>query len=203
MAYSDFTLSSACSAFDITLEEGSSLFESIPETAIPNSLNAFLQRYVPLATAINSEKARSEFIIAPILGEVRELAEAQLSLFSGREFNVDPSLGLVGFCDFILCLSSEQLFIKSPVMMIVEAKNENIIGGLGQCLASMVAAQMFNQNEGSQVSIIYGAVTSGTNWRFLKLKQKIAAIDSKEYYINEINKILGILLSCTQQTVLV
>ncbi|NJL99668.1 MAG: hypothetical protein HC924_13105 [Synechococcaceae cyanobacterium SM2_3_2] len=203
MAYSDFTLSSACSAFDITLEEGRSLFDSIPETAIPDSLNAFLQRYVPLATAINSEKGRSEFIVAPVLGEVRELADTHLSLFSGREFNVDPSIGLVGFCDFILSLSSEQLFVKSPVMMIVEAKNENIIGGLGQCLASMVAAQIFNQNQGSHVSIIYGAVTSGTNWRFLKLKQKIAAIDSKEYYINEINKILGILLSCTQQPVLV
>ncbi|MEN9224375.1 MAG: hypothetical protein Q6M54_02785 [Thermostichus sp. DRC_bins_24] len=202
MAYSDFTLSSVCRAFDIILQEGHSLFESIPGTEVPDRLNSFLQRYVPLATAINSEKARSEFIIAPVLAEVRELADRQLSLFSGKEFNVDPSLGLTGYCDYILCLSPEQLFIKSPVMMVVEAKNENIIGGLGQCLASMVAAQMFNQTEGSQVSVIYGAVTSGTNWRFLTLEDKTSSIDSIEYHISQLEKILSILLLPSKQPVL-
>jgi len=50
--------------------------------------------------------------------------------------------------------SREQLFISTPILAIVEAKNENLKGGLGQCIAEMVAAQLFNQQEGNEISII-------------------------------------------------
>ena len=79
-------------------------------------------------------------------------------------------------------------------MIIVEAKNENIIRGLGQCVASMVGAQFFNQQADKQVKVIYGAVTTGTNWKFLTLEGKIVCIDSREYYVKEIDKILGIIM---------
>ena len=80
-------------------------------------------------------------------------------------------------------------------MTIVEAKRENIIGGLGQCIAAMVAAQIFNQQNGKSVDTIYGAVTTGTNWKFLTLTGKTVAIDRIEYFINQIDKILGILMA--------
>jgi hypothetical protein len=38
---------------------------------------------------------------------------------------------------------------------------------MGQCIAEMVAAQIFNQQSGNNIETIYGVVTSGTNWRFL------------------------------------
>jgi hypothetical protein len=128
------------------------------------------------------------------LGEIRRLSGYQVSLFSGKEFNVDSSKGLAGYCDFILSYSKEQLYISAPVTTIVEAKNENIIGGMGQCIAEMVAAQIFNQQSGNNIETIYGVVTSGTNWRFLTLRDRIVYIDTVEYYIKEIDKILGILL---------
>jgi hypothetical protein len=80
-------------------------------------------------------------------------------------------------------------------MMLVEAKKEDIIAGLGQCVAEMVAAQIFNEREGNEISVIYGTVTSGTNWKFLKLKGKVVEIDLVEYYLTDVNKILGILAS--------
>jgi hypothetical protein len=80
-------------------------------------------------------------------------------------------------------------------MMLVEAKKEDILGGLGQCVAEMVAAQIFNEREGNEISVIYGTVTSGTNWKFLKLKGKVVEIDLVEYYLTDVNKILGILAS--------
>jgi hypothetical protein len=80
-------------------------------------------------------------------------------------------------------------------MMLVEAKKEDIIAGLGQCVAEMVAAQIFNEREGNEISIIYGTVTSGTNWKFLKLEGKVVEIDLVEYYLTDVNKILGILAS--------
>ena len=61
----------------------------------------------------------------------------------------------------MLSFSSEQYFITAPVIIIVEAKNENIIRGLGQCVASMVGAQFFDQRADNPVKVIYGAVTTG------------------------------------------
>src|SRR5580698_8410789 len=40
---------------------------------------------------------------------------------------------------------------------------------MGQCAAEMVAARMFNQRAGSAIEVVHGAVTTGTNWRFMTL----------------------------------
>jgi hypothetical protein len=88
----------------------------------------------------------------------------------------------------------KQIDVESPVVTIVEAKNESIKAELGQCLAEMVAAQIFNQRSGIIREAIYGAVTSGTNWRFLKLVGSRVWIDDREYFLNEVDKILGILM---------
>lgn len=194
MAYSHFTLSKAKTAFNLTLNEGQNLFASVEGVPPSEILQTILQEYIPLATAINTEKARSELLIAPILAEVRRQVNYQVSLFSGNEFNVDEQLGLQGYCDFMVSGSPEQYFITAPIIAIAEAKNENIIGGLGQCVASMVGAQLFNQRAENEINTIYGIVTSGTTWKFLKLEEKTVFIDSVEYYIKELDKILGILL---------
>ncbi|MEC4815492.1 MAG: hypothetical protein SAK29_19765 [Scytonema sp. PMC 1069.18] len=199
MAYSDFTLPKVKESFDLTLDETSNLFADIKPVPPSELLKTLLSDYIPLATSIATEKARSEFLIAPILAEVRKLLKNQISLFSGNEFNVDASKGLQGFCDYIISASQEQLFISAPVMFIFEAKKEDINGGLGQCLAAMIAAQLFNQSQGKEVDRIYGSVTTGTNWRFLFIEKTAVYIDLVEYYIKEVDKILGILLQPFQR----
>ncbi len=195
MAYSNFTLGQIKELFDLVLTENHDLFIDVPEVSASEILQIFLKDYIPLATAISTEKARSEFLIAPILAEVKRLKNYEISLFSGTEFNVDSSQGLQGFCDFIICNSPEQYFITAPILAVVEAKNENIISGLGQCAAEMVAIQLFNERKNKPISKVYGVVTTGTNWRFLVLDNHQLMIDSVEYYINDIDKILGILIS--------
>ena len=140
-------------------------------------------------------------IIAPILIEVRRRLNYQVSLFSGVDFNVDPARGLNGICDFLVSRSSEQLFISAPVLTIVEAKNENIKAGLGQCVAEMIAAQLFNEREGNEIITLYGTVTTGTIWEFLKLEGQVVSIDLSEYFIGNANKILGILLSAYDEVI--
>jgi len=194
MAYSDFKLSNVSKIFELTITESSQLFADVPEIEPGELLTTILKENIDLAVSINTEKARSEMIIAPILLEIRRKLNYHISLFSGIEFNVDPSKGLNGFCDFLMSNSREQLFISSPILAIVEAKNENLKAGLGQCTAEMVAAQLFNQQEGNEISIIYGAVTTGTVWQFLKLENKVVSIDLTEYFIRDIQKILGILI---------
>ncbi|MEO1210796.1 MAG: hypothetical protein AAFX78_14770 [Cyanobacteria bacterium J06638_20] len=158
----------------------------------------YLNYSVPLALAINTEKARSAMIIAPMLVEVKRLLHDQVSLFSGIEFNVDPEQDLTGFCDFIISLSRQQLYISAPAFIGVEAKNENIKGGLGQCLAAMVAARLFDEREGQAIEPVYGAVTTGNQWKFLSLQDNVAYIDRKDYYIDRVADIMGVLVGMVQ-----
>ncbi|MDB9467129.1 hypothetical protein [Dolichospermum circinale] len=193
MAYSDFSLTKFKKTFNITIKEEIDLFATVEPIEISEKLTNTLEETTELALAINTEKARSEMIITPILLEVRRKANYQISLFSGTDFNVDIERGLNGYCDFVISRSREQLTINAPVLIIVEAKNENIKGGLGQCAAAMLAAQLFNEQEGNEIKTIYGAVTTGDIWKFLKLEGTDIFIDLNNYYIQELNKILGIL----------
>ncbi len=171
MAYSDFTLKKVKLDFNIKTVENSSLFLNIEEVEISDYLINTLNRNVPLALAINTEKARSELIIINILLEVKEKLSEKISLFSGINFNVDKEKGLTGLCDYILSGSEEQLYLDVPVVTIVEAKNENIISGLGQCIAEMYASQLYNKEGNHEVPCMYGAVTTGDEWKFVKLKK--------------------------------
>ena len=199
MAYSDFKLSEIIQKFGLTLNEVSGLFGDTLEEECSDLLTTILKDNIDLAVAINTEKARSEMIISPILLEVRRKLNYEISLFSGVDFNVDNQQGLNGFCDFLISLYKEQLFVRAPVITLVESKNENLKSGLAQCIAEMLAAQLFNEQKQNQIKIVYGAVTIGTIWQFLKLEDKVVSIDLTEYYIKDVKKILGILISAIKQ----
>ncbi len=193
MAYSDFTLKKVKTEFQLKTVESVSLFDEVPEAEISSYLAATLARNVQLALSINTEKARSELIIINILVEAKEMLSESISLFSGIDFTVDRERGLSGFCDYILSQSAEQLYLDVPVMAVVEAKNEDIISGLGQCIAEMYAAKLYNEKENHNLPCIYGAVTTGDEWKFLKLAEDTVFIDKPSYYISSIGKIMGIL----------
>ncbi|ETW96564.1 MAG: hypothetical protein ETSY1_26110 [Candidatus Entotheonella factor] len=193
MPYSNFTrIEELRDQFGLTITSAAPLYAATPEVAATPLLADILKENIPLALNINTEKARSEFIIAPVLVEVRRLLDRQISLFSGMEFNVDDAHGLSGYCDFLLSDSPDQVFLTAPVACIVEAKNENIRSAYPQCIAEMVAAQRFNTSHGNPIPWLLGVVTTGSNWKFLQLKDQIVSIDFDEYLISQIGKILGI-----------
>ncbi|MEH2273406.1 MAG: hypothetical protein V7K40_00890 [Nostoc sp.] len=201
MAYSEFNLAKAKQEFSLTILEKRDIFAAVPELAASNLLAETLNYNLDIALGSNSEKARSELIIAPILVDLRRQLREQIGLFSGIDFTVDNSKGLNGTCDFIITKSPEVLILTAPVITVVEAKKENINAGLGQCAAEMVAAQIFNQQATSEIKTIYGAVTTGSIWQFLKLQQQTLTIDLSEYYLKDVNKILGILASGISQEI--
>jgi hypothetical protein len=194
MAYSDFNLVTLIKQFQITIQEDQDLFSAVAPIEVEPYFLARLIENAQLALAISTEKARSEFIIAPILAELRRLTNRRIGLFSGVDFTFVPEQGLNGICDFIISRSPEQLLVRAPVIMLVEAKNEDMKRGYAQCIAEMIGAQTFNEREGIAIEPIYGVVTTGNNWRFLQLSERIAQIDQREYYIERPEKILGILL---------
>ncbi len=194
MPYSDFDIRRVQKDFQLNIVEQIGIFADVKESSVSEYFASTLKENIPLAVAINTEKARSELIISDALVEIRKVFDRKISFFSGIEFNVDKDKNLTGFCDFIVSLSPEQLFIKSPVIAIVEAKNENIMGGLGQCIAEMVAVRVFNEKESNEIPVTYGAVTSGIAWKFLKLEANTIYIDLRDYSIEDSpGKIIGIL----------
>jgi len=121
-------------------------------------------------------------MVAPILVEIKRRLPERMSLFCGREFNVDAAQGLSGYCDFLISRSPEQLVIEAPVIALVEAKNDSIQLGLGQCAAFLIAAQIFNQHRENEVETIYGVITAGSIWKFLKLKGRSIDLDTARIF---------------------
>ena len=166
-----------------------------PRLPVSPLLRSILDEFVPLATSIHTEKARSEFIIAPILAEVRQLMNHRISLFSGIDFEVDPVQGLNGTCDFVLASSRIQLFLRSPVLVIVEAKNEDMKQGMGQCAAEMVAARSsMNARRGSDDDPWRGH--HGDGLAFPQTRREHAFRGQPEYPLEPVGRILSILLRC-------
>ncbi len=191
MAYNNFTLASVKHQFALNILDAP--FCAFLPTADPQpEFLVIFQQWLPLAQRAKSEKAKSELLVSPILTEVRRLVHEPIQLFSGEEFNVDRELGLNGFCDFLLSKSKISYIIEAPIIMLVEAKKGELDVGLGQCVAEMVAAQLFNKSEGQEIPVIYGCVTSGKLWQFLKLAGQDVTIDANEYQITPVEKILGI-----------
>ncbi len=199
MAYSNFTLKTVEKEFELESVEHTGIFADIESVTLSAELTNALARNVPLAATINTEKARSELIVAPILVELREQFDRKISLFSGIDFNVDAENGLTGVCDFLVSLSPRQSYVEAPIIALVEAKNLDLKLGLGQCVAEMIAAQCFNTERGNDISWIYGASTTGIEWQFLKLRGKCLHIDMMTYQIAQCDRILGILASMVAQ----
>jgi hypothetical protein len=191
MAYNDFDIKKVKLTFHLDFVETQDLFGHVAEVEISPLLADSLKYNVPLALAIGTEKASSELIIINVLLEVKR--KLNMSFFSGIDFTVDKEQGLNGFCDFIMSKSPEQLFLDVPIIVLVEAKNERIMSGIGQCVAEMIAARIYNEREGTVLSHIYGAVTTGHTWKFLKLENSTVYVDIEDYSIKTPKKILGIL----------
>ncbi|GAB4455518.1 MAG: hypothetical protein OHK0029_11820 [Armatimonadaceae bacterium] len=190
MAFNNFTFPEVLSDLELTLAE-TDLFPAVTPFSLNPVFAERLRDSAALARSVSTEKARSEFIIAPVLLELRFLLGNRFGLFSGVELKAEPKAGLTGICDFLLTREPLQTVVKTPIVAIVEAKNDSLRSGLGQCIASMVGAQMLNGNEG-ETGRVYGCVTTGSVWQFLHLEHSTVTIDTQEYFLDRVDLILAI-----------
>lgn len=161
----------------------------------PQSPSSLLEQTVDfnLQMPMLSEKARSELLIAPILLEMRRKNPHSFTFFSGCALNVDAQRGLKGVCYFILATPWNAVFLKSPILAIVEAKhNQSLLDAVPQCSAEMFAAQLLNQKKNIAIETLYGVVTNGYEWLFLTLNQNKITIDINHYHIHQLPELLGV-----------
>jgi len=197
MSYSDFTLESVATKLGITTQQ-ENLFPDLTPTAVPAWLIETFGKGTQLA--LISEKSRSEFIVVPVLLTSRELSNGQLAIFSGQRLDVDASAGLVGECDVILAIAPPIPPLRAPIATIVEAKKNDVEAGLGQCIAQMVAARRFNEAAGRANSPVFGCVTTGEVWQFLRLREQIAMVDKRRFYLDDVGRILAAFQAIFEQS---
>jgi hypothetical protein len=199
MAFRDFRFPQVQQDLGLTVHDAD-LFATAGPFPVREEIAAFVRDGVALAVANGTEKARSEWIIAPVLLELRRALNNSFSVFSGLEWEVDRDRGLNGYCDFILTRGASQYILGAPFVALVEGKKEIIQPGLGQCIAAMYAAQLANQQAKTAITTVHGIVSTGSAWKFLRLEGNTVTIDIPEYYIDNLPKIMGILREIVQGT---
>ena len=188
MAYSDFTLARLNEQFGLT-NRRERLFHIVQPISPSSWLIDELQQLEELP--VRTEKAKSEYIVVPILKELRRLNDKYFTVYSGEILTADLALGLNGECDFMLAKDINTFDLNYPIIHIVEAKRNDLEIGVPQCAAQLLGARIFNEKRGVKLEKIYGCVTTGNDWLFLVLEDNLV-IDSRIYYLSEVDLLLGI-----------
>jgi len=192
MAYSDFkTLDQINKGLGIAIQGENELYSHIEPAVLTQWFRETMKISYTKAIRINTESSRQALIVDHVLLELTQ--HITISFFLGNAFNVDSQKGLTGNPDGIISKSDNQLYITSPVVVLVEAKKSDLGSGLAQCIAEMEAARIFNEEQEVLVSPIYGVVTDGVLWQFLSLQNNIATVDSAFYNFGDGSRIVGIL----------
>ncbi|MCG9884677.1 MAG: hypothetical protein MH825_03700 [Cyanobacteria bacterium] len=100
---------------------------------------------------LNSEMARREFLIAPVLMEVLHYTQATLNV----EYPIAVSPQLKESLDYLLEAKTQ--------FLVIEAKNEDLERGFLQLAIELIALDRWVESDSP---LFYGAVSTGTIWQF-------------------------------------
>ena len=194
MAYSNFTkLKKVKTLFGISVES-ENLFDM--ESVKPIEPSEWLKETISFGYDLGyeTEKERSERLVSPILTELNRINKRQVTVYSGRELEVDKELGLNGETDYLLALGKKPIdFIATPLFSVVEAKKQDMEHGTAQCAAQMIGATRYNIADGVDLPYLYGATTDGEKWRFLRLKDNMLRIHERVFYLDDLPNLLGMM----------
>ena len=163
------------------------LFPPIEKVQPSNWLTMSLDMAVKMP--LTNEKNKSERLVSPVLMEIAVAFQSYVTLLSGEDISVSPSDDLAGPCDFFFGLHPQKPYLETPIISLVEAKDEDLEWGIGQCAAQLYAAHLLNEQEGKKIDTLYGCATTGTEWWFMKFENRVFYIDRKSQ--TELPQILG------------
>jgi hypothetical protein len=188
MAYGDFTLDSIEEKLGVQ-SRMKNIFDKIKPVKPSKRLLDDIQEAQKFP--LRSEKAKSEWVVTPLLRELYRTNESFFTVYSGEFLTADIEKGLNGECDFILAKDTGSYTISYPILQVVEAKKGDIDLGVAQCAAQMIGAKVYNDKKGTPVEVIYGCVTNGKDFLFLQLSDKIY-IDREPYNLRKLDELLGV-----------
>jgi hypothetical protein len=137
--------------------------------------------------SLNSENAKREFYVAPLLLELLGYINAEINV----EYPLDAGENLSGTLDYLIRYSGN--------IIIIEAKKGDLERGFNQLAIELIALDKYEERP---LKVLYGAVTLGDIWRFsiLHRKEKILIKDMNAYSIPaDLKKIFLVLLGMLDQ----
>ena len=164
-----------------------SLFPPVKSVEPSNWLSTSLDFAIKMP--LTNEKNKSERLVSPILMEVALAYSEQITLFSGEEIFINSNDDLSDPCDFFFALHPPKPYLDTPIISFAEAKDEDLDWGIAQCAAQVYAASLFNIQEGKNLPILYGCVTDGVEWQFLKFENNVFYVDTKT--MTDLGQVLG------------
>ena len=194
MSYNTFSLQSLVTQFGLKYVGSDLVFPTVlpalPEYADNHLalLEQQLQRDGDIARRNPTDAAKLSYLIAPLLATLRQIHH--VGIHTGVQFDISSTESLTGQCDFLVTLSDELEIIEAPVLVVTQAQESVMSEGTGRCAAEMVAAQRFNQASGLPPLPIFGCVTNGFSWRFLKLVGDVMQGDGAVEYRLRPTKVL-------------
>jgi hypothetical protein len=163
------------------------LFVGVPDWPLNDFQRQWLQRGELITNTNSTKKARSEFLIAPLLLMLHFRDQHPIRIYPGHELTVDAANDLNGVCDFIISRGPQSRYVQAPILAIIEAKNALLTSGYGQCIAVMVAArELILKAKMPNASVAYGCSSMGIDWYFLHLAGDQTIIDSQLYFISQL-----------------
>lgn len=193
MTYNDFTTQTVRQTFKVRLFD-QAFFPSNPRLEPSPWLKETLEKGSSLFNL--GDKAKNEFYIAPMLLECRERFQRRVQIFSGHLMDVDAASGLAGRVDYLLTFGGNRYDTSMPAMIVRQAVKCDLVNNLGPCIAQMVAASRVAEKAKKPVPFVYGCVTSGESWLFMKLLDGEVQIDPRLIQLGDVNALLGYLMEC-------
>lgn len=137
----------------------------------------------------SSEASRCENVIYPILRDVYKHYVDKYTLWSHKSLSYDAIL--TGTPDYMIATKSSlgKTMLEKPLLVMVEAKQNNFTEGWGQCLAELLTAQKLNQND----KAVHGIVTDGELWQFGKLEGVIFTKNETVVAVSDLQKLFAAL----------
>ena len=101
---------------------------------------------------LNSEIAKREFLVAPLILEVVKNSTVKINI--EYPLNIDDKLS--GYLDYLLKANQE--------IIVIEAKKKDVENGFNQLAVELIALDKYEEDDG--IDTLYGAVTLGDMWKF-------------------------------------
>ena len=196
MTYADFTYGELETRFGVAVRP-----KRLSADVAPLDPGPWLKETLERAWRVSlpNETAKSETVVEPVLNRCGDFLQPNFTIYSGLALDADAAAGLKGECDFMIARLPPIAELRSPLMVLVEAENHDIERGLNQCAAQMVGARKFNEARGLGHLTIHGCSTTADGWQFLKLDGIDLWYDTVRYYLPDIGKILGIIVSALKE----
>jgi hypothetical protein len=127
------------------------------DSAIIERLNALYYAIIPKIN-FNSELAKREFLIAPLLIELTRHSDMKIDV----EYPLYYNEKLSGSLDYLLTSRQD--------LIVIEAKKKDLDSGFNQLAAELIALDAYEDN--TEIETLYGAVTLGDVWKFATLNRQ-------------------------------